>query len=127
MAKLTSKQIDVLKSLIAGPASADTLGCSAVTLDALRVIHPTPCAPTHRASQSVMTFAECLDILGWSARHAARELAVSEATARRWRDGQEPPAEALAWVRCIAEHRLAHQPPPPGRARGRPSKVEAAT
>ncbi len=43
MAKLTSKQIYVLKSLIAGPASADTIGCSVVTLDALcdkRLVDP---------------------------------------------------------------------------------------
>jgi hypothetical protein len=72
-----------------------------------------------------MNFAQCLDILGWSTRHAARELAVSEATARRWRDGQHPPDEALAWVRCIAAHRLAHQPPTPGRARGRPATTKA--
>jgi hypothetical protein len=35
MKKLTAKQIEVLRALTAGPASADTLGCSVVTFNAL--------------------------------------------------------------------------------------------
>jgi hypothetical protein len=66
-----------------------------------------------------MTFAECLDILGWSTRHAARELRVSEATARRWRDGQKPTPDALAWVKRVAAHRIANPPPAPARKSGR--------
>jgi hypothetical protein len=56
--------------------------------------------------------AAVLDLLHWSARDLAAEVALNERTVRRWLSGEyEVPAPIGAWLEDLAVYHVAHPAP----------------
>lgn len=63
--------------------------------------------------------AECVELLGWTVRHFAREVGADDRTVRRWLDGTAQVPEPLAaWLRTLATLHQA-MPAPAWRVRER--------
>jgi len=57
------------------------------------------------------TPAECLEVLGWSARRFSREAGADDRTVRRWLDGTaDMPAALVEWLDGLATRREAMPP-----------------